>query len=53
LGTQQFNRIRIGIGKPQNNTPVEDYVLQPFSLEEQNTIKTLIPKIFEEIKNIL
>ena len=52
LGTQQFNRLRIGIGKPQNNIPVEDYVLLPFSTEEKNTIKTLAPKIFDEIKKI-
>lgn len=53
LGTQQFNRVRIGIGKSQNNIPVEDYVLQPFSSEEKNIINTLTPEIFEEIKNIL
>lgn len=52
LGTQQFHRIRIGIGKSQNNIPVEDYVLQPFSSEEKDIINTLTPEIFEEIKNI-
>ena len=53
LNTQQFNRIRIGIGKPQDSTPVEDYVLQVFSQEEQDIITTLTPEIFKEIKNIL
>lgn len=53
LGTQQFNRIRVGIGKPQNSIPVEDYVLQNFSKEEQDIITTLTPEIFKEIKNIL
>jgi PTH1 family peptidyl-tRNA hydrolase len=53
LGTQQFNRIRIGIGKPQNSTPIEDYVLQIFSKEEQGIITSLTPEIFKEIKNIL
>lgn len=52
LGTQQFHRIRIGIGKSQNNIPFEDYVLQPFSSEEKDIINTLTPEIFEEIKNI-
>jgi len=46
LGTQAFNRIRIGIGKSQNNIPVEDYVLQSFLPEERaiidNTIKEII-----------
>jgi len=53
LNTQQFHRIRIGIGKPINDIPVEDYVLQPFSKPESVIIKALIPKIFEEIKKIL
>jgi len=53
LGTQQFNRIRVGIAKPQNNIPIEDYVLQSFPKEELNIIDNLTPKIFEEIQNIL
>jgi PTH1 family peptidyl-tRNA hydrolase len=52
LGTQQFNRIRIGIGKPINSIPVEDYVLKPFSKSELDIIDSIIPKIFEEIKKI-
>lgn len=53
INTQQFYRFRIGISKPQNNTPVEDYVLQPFSSEEKVIINNLLPKVFNEIKNIL
>jgi len=52
LKTQQFNRIRIGIGKSQNNIPVEDYVLQPFSKEENDTITNLIPEIFKKIDDL-
>ena len=53
LNTQQFNRIRIGIGKPQSHIPVEDYVLQPFSAEEKTIIDNITPKIFEEINEII
>ena len=53
LGTQQFNRLRIGIGKPQDNIPVEDYVLQPFSKKELSIIESIIPKIFQEIDKII
>lgn len=53
LGTQQFNRIRIGIGKPQNDIPIEDYVLQNFSQKESSIIDSITPNIFKEIKNIL
>ena len=53
LNTQSFHRIRIGIGKPINNIPVEDYVLQPFSKSELDIIDTTTQKIFEEIKKII
>jgi len=53
LGTQQFHRIRLGIGKPIDNIPVEDYVLMPFSKDESDIINTIYPKIFEEIKKIV
>ena len=53
LGTQAFNRIRIGIGKPQNQVPVEDYVLQKFSSEEKVLIDQTIDKIVEELYNII
>lgn len=53
LNTQQFNRIRVGIGKTQNNIPTEDYVLQLFLPKERDIIKSILPKIFEKIKNIV
>ena len=53
LNTQAFNRIRLGISKPQNNIPVEDYVLQPFSKDESAIISSITPKIFEEISRII
>jgi len=45
IGTQAFNRIRIGIGKPQNNIPVEDYVLQSFLPDE----RAIIDKVIKEV----
>ncbi len=53
INTQQFNRLRIGIGKPQNNIPTEDYVLQPFSKEESDIINSVIPEIFKKINDLL
>lgn len=50
LGTQAFNRIRIGIGKPENNIPVEDYVLQPFSKEERLIIDKTINNLISNLK---
>jgi PTH1 family peptidyl-tRNA hydrolase len=53
LNTQEFYRLRIGIGKPQNNIPVEDFVLLPFSQSETDTINSLTSKLFEEINNFI
>ena len=45
IGTQAFNRIRIGIGKPNNNIPTEDYVLQIFSSQERDIIDKVIKEV--------
>lgn len=49
LGTQAFHRIRIGIGRPSGNLPVEDYVLQPFSPDEKVLINQTIDKISKDL----
>ena len=41
LGTQNFARLKIGIG-PQPNLPSEVYVLQNFSQEELETLKEVL-----------
>ena len=44
LGTNSFHRLRFGIGRPSNpNIPVSDYVLSPFTKEEEIEI----PKLFD------
>jgi PTH1 family peptidyl-tRNA hydrolase len=52
LDTQSFWRIRIGIGHPENNLPVEDYVLKPFTADEKKQISALIDTITGEIENL-
>ena len=42
LGTDQFKRIRIGVGRPTNGMSVPDYVLQRFSKEEMVTMDKVI-----------
>ncbi len=41
LGTQQFNRLRIGIGRPPAGSPVQ-YVLANFRLEESRELPKVI-----------
>ena len=52
LGTQAFNRIRIGIGKPTPPISPEDYVLLPFSAADKLIINQTIDKIIADIDKI-
>jgi PTH1 family peptidyl-tRNA hydrolase len=42
LGTQEFTRVRIGIGPRPANIPGDKFVLQQFSAEERKTLATVI-----------
>ncbi|MDQ0220898.1 aminoacyl-tRNA hydrolase [Peribacillus cavernae] len=44
LGSQEFNRIRIGIGRPVGRMSVTDYVLGRFSKEEWGEMGNVIEK---------
>lgn len=41
-GTKEFKRLRIGIGRPGTAMPVVDYVLKPFSKEQQEDVAASI-----------
>ncbi len=45
LGTKDFNRIRIGVGRPPAHVPPEDYVLQNFPPAESKQLPDLFKKI--------
>lgn len=42
LGTKNFKRIRIGVGRPTNHTPIVNYVLQPFAKEEEEDVQLAV-----------
>ncbi|QKY70894.1 aminoacyl-tRNA hydrolase [Lentibacillus sp. CBA3610] len=44
VGTKEFNRLRIGIGRPDTAMPVVDYVLRSFSKEQQEDVQLSIEK---------
>jgi PTH1 family peptidyl-tRNA hydrolase len=44
LGTREFPRLRVGIGRPPGRMPVSDYVLQDFSKPE----KDLLPLVLDQ-----
>lgn len=54
LGTQDFYRIRLGIGRPTETEgvcrPAHDYVLDSFSADELTSLKTLFPSLPDLIR---
>lgn len=42
LGTRDFPRVRIGIGRPRHGEPIEDFVLAPFYRDQQDSINRAI-----------
>ena len=52
LGSENFKRIRIGIGK-DNNIPVVDYVLSKFSKEDQEILNSKMEIVNKVIKDFI
>lgn len=50
LGGQEFNRIRLGIGRPTGGWKVVDYVLAPFHKEERPEINAAIQSAVDALK---
>jgi PTH1 family peptidyl-tRNA hydrolase len=53
LGTNGFNRIKIGIGRPRYNEPIEDFVLSPVYDDQQKTIKDVLHVAVEAIESFI
>ncbi|KGR76572.1 aminoacyl-tRNA hydrolase [Ureibacillus manganicus] len=53
LGTQEFNRIRVGISRPPVGMKVADYVLSKFTKEEDPTIDDAIKKCVAAVETSL
>jgi peptidyl-tRNA hydrolase, PTH1 family len=47
VGTQEFNRIRIGIDRPQPGSNIADYVLGKFNPEDKILIQDMVKKSAE------
>ena len=53
LGTQQFPRVRVGIGRPPGQMPVEAYVLQDFRGVEADVMATAIQTAAAAIRAVV
>ncbi len=49
LGTQEFPRLRIGVGRPKGQMATPDYVLQDFSKDEMDVIPFILDKAADAI----
>ncbi len=45
LGTQEFPRIRVGIGRPEDTTDPANYVLHPFTKTEESVVEETITRV--------
>lgn len=53
LGTQQFSRVRIGIGRPPGRMDPADYVLQNFPKQEEKELPFLFDTVTKAVECIL
>ncbi|MFC2014864.1 aminoacyl-tRNA hydrolase [Chloroflexota bacterium] len=58
LGSQDFTRLRVGIGRPDNLTEIDeadiiDYVLGDFTIDEKQVISQILPGVSEAILCLL
>ena len=44
LGTQEFSRLRIGIGRPGKDLDTADYVLSAFGRDEKKQVKEVVDR---------
>ena len=53
LGTQEFARLRLGIGRPPGQMNPSDYVLHKFSSAEQETLNMLLDRSVEAVRTFM
>lgn len=53
LGTQEFARLRLGVGRPPGQMDAKDYVLQSFSNPETEMLKAVLDRAVDAIKTYI
>jgi PTH1 family peptidyl-tRNA hydrolase len=53
LGTKDFNRIRMGIGRPVDKEQVSSFVLSNFSKTEKDRAKILLKNLCDDFEKII
>jgi peptidyl-tRNA hydrolase, PTH1 family len=53
LGTGEFTRVRMGIGRPAGGTDIIDYVLAPFTAAEMETYEAMVAEAASRVNALL
>jgi len=53
LGTEEFARLRLGVGRPPEGGDTADYVLDAFSVEEGATVREMVERGAEAVRTML
>jgi len=53
LGTNEFTRVKVGVGRPLDATPVEQYVLSQFGIDEQAVLATKMELLVESVRWVI
>jgi len=53
MESKNFPRLRIGIGKPPQNVPLREYVLQEFSPEEWRIMQSVLQRAVSAVEKII
>ena len=53
MQTNEFPRIRLGIGTDETMRPAEEYVLKPFSSKFESEVETMVEKSVNVVESIL
>jgi len=50
LGTQEWARMRLGVGPPPEDEDLADWILEPFAEEEETRVRALLPDAVEGLE---
>jgi len=53
LGTQEFARMRLGVGRPPGQMDTANYVLQSFSKEDEEFLQSVFAKSDEAVETFI
>ena len=53
LGTEEFSRVKVGIGRPPENEDVARFVLSPFPAEEWGQVVSALPKAVDALECLI